>query len=91
MPEYRILAHKRVLKFLQNLKDGSLKNRLKETIRELSNYPIALKKLDVEKLEGLERSYRIRVGEYRIIFVVDKRERTIFLTHIGKRESVYEK
>jgi len=90
MSEYRILAHRKVFKFLKNLKDEKLKNRFKEIIQELSNYPIVLKKFDVEKLEGLERSYRIRVGEYRIIFVVDKKERTVFITHIGKRESIYD-
>ena len=91
MPEYRIIAHKRVFKFLQDLKDENLKNKFKETILELKNYPIALRRFDVEKLEGLERSYRLRIGEYRIIFTVNKREKTIFITHIGKRESIYEK
>jgi mRNA-degrading endonuclease RelE of RelBE toxin-antitoxin system len=60
MSEYRILVHRRVLKFLKNLKDEKLKNKFKEIIQELSNYPIVLKKFDVEKLEELERSYRIR-------------------------------
>jgi hypothetical protein len=32
-----------------------LKARLKEAIAELQNYPIALRRLDVEKLEGLKR------------------------------------
>ena len=91
MPEYRILAHKRVFKFLQGLKDENLKSKFKEAILEFENYPIALRRFDVEKLDGLEGSYRLRIGEYRIIFIVDKRERTIFITHIGKRESIYEK
>jgi len=56
MPEYRILAHKRVFKFLQDLKDENLKIKFKEAILELENYPIALRRFDVEKLEGLERS-----------------------------------
>ncbi|MBC7091085.1 MAG: type II toxin-antitoxin system RelE/ParE family toxin [Nitrososphaeria archaeon] len=58
---------------------------------ELEDYPIALRKLDIEKLEGLDKAYRIRIGEYRVIFVVDKKQRIIFITHIGKRESIYEK
>ena len=44
----------------------------------------------MEKLEGLKRAYRIRVGEYRIIFLVDKEDKTIYITHIGRRESIYE-
>ena len=89
MPEYKVLAHRRVLKFLKSLRDERLKARLKEALAELQNYPIALRRLDVEKLEGLKRAYRIRVGEYRIIFLVDKEDKTIYITHIGRRESIY--
>jgi mRNA-degrading endonuclease RelE of RelBE toxin-antitoxin system len=51
MSEYRILVHRRVLKFLKNLKDEKLKNKFKEIIQELSNYPIVLKKFDVKNLK----------------------------------------
>ncbi|RLI38756.1 type II toxin-antitoxin system RelE/ParE family toxin [Candidatus Bathyarchaeota archaeon] len=90
MPEYKVLAHRRVIKFLKSLQDERLKARLKEALAELQNYPIALRRLDVEKLEGLKRAYRVRVGEYRIIFLVDKEDKTIYITHIGRRESIYE-
>jgi len=89
MPEYKVLAHRRVIKFLKSLQDERLKARLKEALAELQNYPIALRRLDVEKLEGLKRAYRVRVGEYRIIFLVDKEDKTIYITHIGRRESIY--
>ncbi|MEM2941321.1 MAG: type II toxin-antitoxin system RelE/ParE family toxin [Thermoproteota archaeon] len=91
MPEYRVIAHRRVYKFLKELRDDDLKNRLKEVLLKLRDYPIILKRIDVEKLEGLEGGYRVRLGEYRIIFIVDKKEKMIFVTHIGKRESIYEK
>ncbi len=90
MPEYKVLAHRRVIKFLKSLQDERLKARLKEALAELQNYPIALRRLDVEKLEGLKRAYRVRVGEYRIIFLVDKEDKTIYITHIERRESIYE-
>jgi len=41
-----------VLKFLKNLKDEKLKNKFKEIIQELSNYPIVLKKFDVKNLKN---------------------------------------
>ena len=90
MPEYKVLAHRRVIKFLKSLQDERLKARLKEALAELQNYPIALRRLDVEKLEGLKRAYRARIGEYKIIFLVDKEDKTIYITHIGRRESIYE-
>jgi mRNA interferase RelE/StbE len=61
-----------------------------EIIRKLVDYPLSLRELDVEKLEGAERTFRVRIGQYRLIFHVDKKERTIFVTHLGKRESIYE-
>lgn len=91
MSEFKVFVHRRVFKFLKNLKNDALKNRLKEAILELENYPLALRRLDVEKLEGLERTFRIRVGDFRIIFYVDKREKVIYVTHIGLRGAIYEK
>lgn len=90
MSRYKILIHRRVTKFLKSLMNKKLKNRMKESIEKLVDYPLILRELDVEKLEGIERTYRIRLGEYRVIFYVDKGQRTIYVTHAGKRESIYE-
>jgi len=70
---YKVLIHKRVIKSLEKITDKELKKRLKEAIYHLSDYPIILGNLDVEKLEGLETAYRVRIGDYRIIFYVDKK------------------
>ena len=88
---YKVLVHRRVVKFLENMVDEELKTRLKEVIFQLADYPLVLRRLDIEKLEGLERTYRVRIGDYRVIFHVDKKERTIYVTHIGHRKSVYKK
>ena len=90
MPRYTVVAHKRVMKFLGELGEEALKDRIKETARKLADYPLSLRELDVEKLEGAERTFRVRIGRYRLVFHVDKTERTIFVTHLGKRESIYE-
>ncbi len=90
MPRYTVVAHKRVMKFLAELRDEALKERIKETMRKLVDYPLSLRELDVEKLEGAERTFRVRLGRHRLIFHVDKKERTVFVTHLGKRESIYE-
>lgn len=90
MSRYKILVHRRVVKFLKNSMDKKLKNRMKESIERLVDYPLILREFHVEKLEGIERAYRIRLGEYRVIFYVDKRQKTIYVTHAGRRESIYE-
>jgi len=88
--KYKILIHRRVANFLKNLMNEKLKNKIKESIEKLVDYPLILRESDVEKLEGIERMYRIRLGEYRVIFYVDKKQKTIYVTHAGKRESIYE-
>jgi mRNA-degrading endonuclease RelE of RelBE toxin-antitoxin system len=46
--------------------------------------------MDVQKLEGMQRTFRIRVGGFRIFFHADKKSRSIYITNIEKRESAYE-
>ena len=91
MPEYKVIAHRRVHKFLLKLKDEKLKTAVKTAIIKLQNYPISLREMDVEKIKGLERTFRIRIGDYRIIFHVDKIERTIYVAHIEARKKVYKR
>jgi len=91
VPEYRVIAHRRVHKFISKLKDEKLKTAVKTALKKLQNYPISLKEMDVEKIKGLERTFRIRIGDYRIIFHVGKMERTIYVAHIEARKKVYER
>jgi uncharacterized protein YjbJ (UPF0337 family) len=50
-------VHRRVLKFLKDLTDKQLKGRIKDVIGKLGDYPLSLRELDVEKLEGIERTF----------------------------------
>ena len=43
----------------------------------------------VEKLAGEINLYRIRVGNYRVIYDIDDRSRAITVTAIGHRSVVY--
>ena len=54
-----------------------------------SYFPLA--RLDVKKLRGYHNVYRLKVGDYRIIFEYVKEERTIKILKVGKRESVYDR
>ena len=90
MPRYTVVAHKRVMRFLAGLGEQTTKDRILQTIGRLADYPLSLRELDVAKLEGAERTFRVRIGRYRLIFHADKKERTIFVTHLGTRESIYE-
>lgn len=50
-----------------------------------------MRETDVEKVRGLDKTFRIRIRKYRIIFHVDKKEKTIYVTHAEARKRVYKK
>jgi mRNA interferase RelE/StbE len=41
------------------------------------------------KLSGAEQLYRIRVGEYRVIFGIDKAWQQVVVHHVRHRRDVY--
>lgn len=43
----------------------------------------------VQKLAGFERTYRVRVGDYRIVYEVIDAEQFVSVTAIGHRREVY--
>lgn len=43
----------------------------------------------VKKMKGYKNTWRIRVGDYRIIYTVDERQKIVDISGIGHRQSVY--
>jgi mRNA-degrading endonuclease RelE of RelBE toxin-antitoxin system len=91
VPKHKIIAHRRVHKFLSSLKDENLKRTITDCISKLDGYPLILREMDVEKIKGMEKTFRIRVGKHRIIFYVDETDRTIYVTHVEPRKKAYTK
>jgi len=60
--------------------------RILEVIESLADNPFKFK---YRKLQGSESSYRIRVGDYRIIYQVDIKEKLIVIYHVRHRKDVY--
>lgn len=42
-----------------------------------------------QKLQGIEHSYRIRVGDYRILYTFDTAEKAVTIYCIAHRKEVY--
>ena len=89
MPKYRVVAHRRVLRFLNGLDDEEQKQVLVEAMESLERYPVSLREMNVAAIRGADKTFRVRVGRYRIIFAVDKEESTIYVTHLDSRKKVY--
>jgi len=84
--ENKILISRKAAKELLDVPEKE-RELIKDRISKLAFFPLA--RLDVQKLRGYENVYRLRVGEYRIIFEYQKREKVIKVLKIGKRENVY--
>ncbi len=59
--------------------------RIKGTIENLSQDP---RPQGCKKLTGRE-GWRIRVGDYRVIYEIDDTQQTLTILHIGHRRDVY--
>jgi len=84
-----VIAHRRVLRFLNRLRDERQKQAIIEAMEKLESYPMSLREMDVRTIRGLEKTFRIRVGRFRIIFSVIKKEKTIYVTHLDTRKRIY--
>jgi len=85
MSYYEILWKKSVEQELRNI-DPQHIPRIINTIESLSNNPFPRQH---RKLRGSERDYRIRVGDYRIIYQVDSDSKIVIIYHIRHRKTAY--
>jgi mRNA-degrading endonuclease RelE of RelBE toxin-antitoxin system len=47
--------------------------------------------MEIEKIKGIEKTFRIRIGKYRVVFYVDNVENKIYVTNIDARKNAYKK
>jgi len=80
---YRILLTKRAIKDLEKLNEEA-KLRIKEKFNLLLNDPISSSKKLSSSLIG---TYRLRVGDYRVIFDIDNDK--VVILRIGHRKDIY--
>lgn len=79
--KYNIEYEKRCLKYLKKL-DKNTQLRIIKVINEL---PLG----DVKRLQGGSDNYRLRVGDFRIIFSKHDEKLIILIIEIGPRGDIY--
>ncbi len=84
--DYSINIKKSVEKDLRKLPKAVI-NRVVEAIERLEENPYPRQS---KKLKSTERTYRLRVGNYRIIYQVDEERKEVIVYHVRHRENVYE-
>ena len=84
MASYKVLIRKSAAGELARIPKKDL-GRIVEKIRSLSDQP---RPHGIEKLSGQER-YRIRQGDYRIIYAIDDAGLMVEIYKIGHRSEIY--
>jgi len=81
---------KAALKFLKSIKEKELLKRIGNKINELEKNPYPH---DIERVEGYKdvKVFRVRVGDYRVLYFVDQSANKIYVEKIDKRGRVYKK
>ncbi len=80
----KILLVKSAEKELLSL-NKNLGQRIFQKISLLTNDPYGQ---NSQKLEG-NKGYRIRIGDYRVVYTIDKENQTILIIKIGHRREIY--
>lgn len=83
MKRYVVKFQKEASKFLKR-QDRKTQQRLLLAINQLPNGT------DIKKLQGHDL-YRLRVGDYRIIYAIDETIKVIMIDNIDNRGDVYKK
>lgn len=89
MTQYSLKIHKHVKKFLLSL-SPEWQNRFYGKLEMLRQNPRDSKQLDIKPMQGAgEHLYRLRIGQYRLIYQIVDQELVIFLMTAGSRGDVY--
>ncbi len=83
--QWRIIIHRKAEKMLKRL-DGDILVRVRAAIRELASEP---RPNGVKKLTGYENFFRIRVGDWRIIYAIEDDQLIVLVLEISTRGGAY--
>jgi len=84
--EYRLLIKASAAREIEALGTKADRQRVVQRIRQLAADPRAS---GSEKLAGYTDRYRVRQGQYRIVYFIDDGRREVTIFKVGHRSDVY--
>jgi mRNA interferase RelE/StbE len=84
--EYRLLIKASAAKEIEAIGTKVDRQRIIERIRMLARDP---RMPGSEKLAGYSDRYRVRQGQYRIVYLIDDERHEITIYRVGHRKDVY--
>lgn len=86
MSRYRLEVRPAVERWFNKSRDEQLKLRLTEAMARLADNP---RPVGAIKLQGSEPRYRLRVGDYRIIYEIHDRTLLVLIVDVADRKDIY--
>jgi mRNA interferase RelE/StbE len=65
-------------------------NLLSRVVRKLESLSHTPRPAGCKKLKGYRDSWRIRVGDWRVVYIIDDKAKLVSVTRIAHRREVYE-
>jgi mRNA-degrading endonuclease RelE of RelBE toxin-antitoxin system len=83
--KYTVLLSRQAERFYKKLQ-GKAKTQIRESLLDLENQGYSGKRLH----GNLKDRYSIRVGKLRIVYRVLEKDKRVYITAIGPRETIYQ-
>ena len=87
---FEIIVSNTARKSAKEMPDN-LKAKLIDLLDILERTAFPVEEYDIKKLRGLENTYRVRLGNWRVIYKVDFLSHKIIIIKIAPRKSAYRK
>lgn len=68
----------------------AIKLKVVEASKFLSENPFS-DLLNIKKLKGVDSLYRLRIGDYRLVYTVEGKKLRIIIIKIGHRKDIYQR
>jgi len=85
---FQIKVKRRAARALERLPEH-YRFRVLEVLDKLRTNPIPFRDYDVKKLKGFDDTFRIRLGNIRVVYTINWSSKTITVHFIGPRERAY--
>ena len=83
---YQVKWHEKAVEDLRDVDKKSVKGLIERVKEYLPQEPIFLGKPLHGEFKGL---YRYRYGRYRVLYAIDRKEKTLLILRVGKRKEIY--
>ena len=94
VPGFAVVVHPRVVKELKRLERAGRRDVVewvREAVRLMEDDPITPRvRFDIRMVQGApEGTFRLRIGDYRVLFEVDISSKVVNVTRVSRRPSAY--